>query len=348
MLKTKQTKLVIVLLIVSMVAMYGFVPVTKAASLATASDTIGDSRPSVSTSHVIVFQSAANPLFEEDFIDINFGSFTGAVEGNVTCPANSTATTTFNDYVGCVVDAGQSLASSSSHTITVTTVTNPGTPDVYDVVLATYASTSPQTVLETATTKVYVVAAVTVSATVDSTLTFTVAGIDADQDVNGVTTTGTSTSTTIPFGTIDNTASSTIGQRLSVSTNATDGFVVTVEQTGELANGAGANINSFNNSPDGTGSTSVSAWVAPSGVLDSNFTYGHMGVTSEDSEYYSAAQYTGLNGTAATNVLHHTGPANGSGTGIGIADVGYTVEISALQEAGDYNTTLIYIVTPTY
>ena len=47
--------------------------------------------------------------------------------------------------------------------------------------------------------------------------------------------------------------------------------------------------------------------------------------------------------------MGNTGPADGTTAGIGAARIGYQVQISALQEAGDdYTTTLRYIATPTF
>ena len=47
--------------------------------------------------------------------------------------------------------------------------------------------------------------------------------------------------------------------------------------------------------------------------------------------------------------MYHDGPADGVTEDIGRVTVGYQIQITALQEAGDdYNTTLTYIATPTF
>ena len=47
--------------------------------------------------------------------------------------------------------------------------------------------------------------------------------------------------------------------------------------------------------------------------------------------------------------MAHNGAADGTGNGTGTANIGYQVEISALQEASDdYSTTLRYVATPTF
>jgi hypothetical protein len=179
--------------------------------------------------------------------------------------------------------------------------------------------------------------------------------------VNGVPTTGSTTATAIPFNTLDVSASSTLGQQLKVITNADDGYSVTVEQDHELLSNSGSNINSFDNSQDGTGSTTPHAWNSPTGLLDIYNTYGHMGLTTDDADLstvsgggfaagadFTSSKYAGLNATNTMIIMAHNGPADGSTQNKGLAKVAYSIRITALQEAGDYTNTLTYICTPQY
>ena len=129
-----------------------------------------------------------------------------------------------------------------------------------------------------------------------------------------------------------------------------------------LTSDSNSNINSFNNSPDGTGSTTAETWVTPRNELDQYHTYGHMGLTSDDADlnslgtYNSFAptdtdgitQYVGLNNTDPMPIMHHDGPSDGTTQNVGLSHIAYSVEIGSLQEAGDYENTLTYIATPTY
>jgi len=347
MLKTKRLNVVLVaIMIVSLVAAYGFAPLVKAASFEDAKDRIGDSNLGATTYHEITIDMGSD-LVASEFVAIDFGTdFTGAVEGNVTCPTNSTASTTPSDTVGCVVNGGQSLSSTTDLIITVTGVTSSTTAGDYPVVITTYTTSYVEK--ENATVLVYIIDDVTVTATVNASLTFGIAGVAQDELVNGATTTIASTAETIPFGTLSSGASTTIAQQLTVSTNAAFGYAVTVEQDGELTSGAGATINSWKNSPDDTGSTTPDEWTAPTGLLNQDWTYGHMGVTGNDSDLFNLGKYVGLNGTSTLTVLSHTGPADGTTQDAGLARVAYTVEITDLQEAGDYTSVLTYICTPTY
>lgn len=340
---------VVAIMIFSLVAMYGYVPNVKAASMDTASDTISDSTAGAAATHTIVY-NLGTALTAGQYVDVDFetGDF-DLSNATGTCPSG-TALSTTTDQLTCT----GAMSSTSDLTITAINVINPSTASSsYSVTLTSRESGGTE--IETIQMKVYIVNNVTISATVNATLSFFVNGVSASTVVNGVTCTENSTATTTPFGTIDDTASSTVCQRLSVTTNAGNGYSVTVEQSSNMVNGSGDTINAF---ADEVTSTST-VWTAPSGVIGSPDTYGHMGLTSSDGTLdgtnydgdtnpFASSKYIGLNGTSTRQVLYHTSIANGTTDGEGYADVAYTVEVSALQEAGDYEATLKYIVTAAY
>ncbi|RLC38048.1 hypothetical protein DRH27_03235, partial [Candidatus Falkowbacteria bacterium] len=220
--------------------------------------------------------------------------------------------------------------------------------DYYDVTISHDESGAN----ESTKMMVYIIEDVTVTARVDSNLTFSIGGLATTTTVNGDATTGTSATTTISFGTLDYDPAR-FGQILKVTTNSY-GFTVTVEQDGELESAAGANINSFRDSPTGTGTSTPEAWQPPAELLGQINTYGHLGVTSEDNSLtgstdpFGASLYAGFDGTTPIEVMYHNGPADGSTDHAGQTKVGYQIEISSLQEAGDYSNTLTYICTPTF
>ncbi len=354
MLKTKQRRVFLVAIVIfSLLSVYAYIPLAQAASLTNAKDTISDSDVSVTgVTHTIQFttgQTLSANYYMQVILPSSFGNI---ATSSITCPdAASTTPYVFgggsqNWDIRCV--ASTTIATGTK-TLTIANTTNPGSAGDYTINLAT--KNASDTELESAQVKVYIIDDVTVTATVDASLTFTISGVNANTTINGVTTTGTSTATTIAFGTLNTSASSTLGQALAVSTNATDGFVVTVQQDQELTSAAGANINSFDNSPDGTGSTTPHAWAAPAGTLDLTHTYGHMGITTDDSDLatdFTGSKYAGLNSTNPLTIMSHNGPADGLTQNKGYAKVAYTIEITDLQEAGDYTNTLTYICTPTY
>ena len=229
-------------------------------------------------------------------------------------------------------------------------IENPVTPGPYAITL-TFGTSN-----DTGVTEVAIVPVVTVSATVETIFNFTVTGVNADLDVNGDTTTSTSTPTTIPFGILTPDTPATAAQDLQVNTNAANGFVVTITTDHQLLSATGADIDGFTN---GTYLTSPLLWDVPAATLGQENTYGHWGITTNDDTvtpgltdefdvggvgraYVSAS-------TTPVEIFRHDGPVNGTTQGVGTTRVGYTVEITSLQEAGDdYTATLTYVATPVF
>jgi hypothetical protein len=192
---------------------------------------------------------------------------------------------------------------------------------------------------------VAIVSAVTVSATVNSSLTFSIAKVNESTNVNGVTTTAsTSNNTLVSFGDLTVNATSSIGQQLEVTTNAAYGYTVTVQQNQDLSTGNGATINAF---PNGN-PAAPSGWVNPQGDMGDEDTWGHFGITTDDSGLFGAGNLQGFDGATPITVLSNNGPSDGQTQNIGMAKVAYAVMVSGLQEAGDYSNQLTYVCTPEY
>lgn len=224
-------------------------------------------------------------------------------------------------------------------------LTNPGSA-------ASYLITVTAPTADSAVTRVAIIDDVVVTASVGTNFTFTVAGVAAGQGINSdaTLTSAGATATALPFGDLTPGAAQVLGQTLSVSTNAKNGFVVTVQQDQNLLSGNGADIDTFK---DGAGTAVPEAWAVPSNTLDSENTYGHYGITSEDSDLnsdeFGSALYAGNFSNAPRVVFSHTGPANGSTADKGQTRVGFKIEISSLQEAAnDYTNSLTYVATPTF
>lgn len=199
-------------------------------------------------------------------------------------------------------------------------------------------------------TRVAIVDSVYVTASVDTVFDFTVTGFTvAGTSANGTSTTGTTTATALPFGTLGAGGVETLAQRLQVQTNAINGFVVTVETDHQLLSSTGADIDGFRN---GTFDDTPVAWEDPSNSISDENTWGHWGLTSEDSDLNGDEFGSNLWVSASTTprqVFSHTGPADNTTVDIGSTTVAYQVEITALQEAADdYEAILTYIATPTF
>ena len=361
----KQKKFIASLVMFSLVvAMFSYIPMVNKAnavnSLKNASALVSDSDYGVaatSTFTVLTATSTANGGYFEVIYPAQYGTLTAA---NVTCEAGYDNTASAGRTAVCTRSGGTIAAATT--TIIVHGVTNPASGNGYTININHYDIAT--NLIERVQVMEAMIHTIWMTARVDATLQFTVAGTSTGVMVNGITCTATTTATSTPFGTLVPDASSTVCQELRVTTNASRGFTVTVEQDQEMTSDGGDNINSFNNATTGTGSTTATAWANPSGILDNDDTYGHMGVTSNDVDlsslsgsyqdlYYGAGtpHYVGLNGTAPRPVYHHDGPADGTTNGTqnkGRVMVAYTAQINALQQAGDYENTLTYIATPTY
>lgn len=339
MLKTKQRHFAIVaVLLFSMIAMYGGVAIVNAASMDSAKVTLGDSDLSAQNTVTVTFD-LGTALAAGEYVQVAFDSnFSTIASANATCPDSGVAGDGATDVITCT----GALASTTAKTITITDVTNPGTAGDYTITVSTHAAGGAE--IESSQVKVYVIDDVTVTAHVDASLTFTVTGVATSTVINGDTTTGSTSPTAIDFGDLPLTTEQLMGQTLSVSTNAAAGYSVTVQQDQVMTSAGGADIDSFSTS-------TPTAWVAPAGTLGDESTYGYMGLASDDSDLatsFSDGYYQGLDGQTPLEVMSHDGPADGTTQDAGKANVMYDIEITALQEAGDYNNTLTYVCTPTF
>lgn len=329
----------------------------EAANVSLFSDTLSDSAPSAASTHTISFKNTTEIANGETmtltFVSTAFTGIGSIVDGDVTI-ADDTVDISANvsaagsgQVVTLTLDTGTIAAGSVIDIVIGSTnfITNPGPEGSYKIELG-------GTMTDSGTTRVVILTAVTVQATVDTVFTFKVDGTTAGTAINSQTTTGDSSSTTIQFGKLSAGVATTSAQQLTVSTNAANGYVVTVQLDGALRSSTGEDINGFDNGSD----TDIpTVWGTPDGTVGSLDTYGHWGVTSDDT---TITDRTGNQfadnlfvaaSTTPREVMQHTGPVTTtSGQGIGTTTVGYRVEISSLQQAGDYATTLTYVATPTF
>lgn len=341
-----------------------------AAQLTTVSDLISDSRPSVVANHTITFTTPTG-ITAGQTLTVTFpaGFSMGSVAfGDVDLAINSVEQTLAATPSGATWGAavsGQVLTltsgsgtASAGHVIVVKIGTNASTGGAgvnqitnHATSNASYVISIGGTMADAAALRIALIDAVTVSASVDTSLTFTVAGVASGQTVNGdaVTTSAGATATALPFGTLTPGTAYTLGQTLSVTTNAKNGFAVTVVQNQNLLSASGADIDTF---IDGASTATPAAWQAPAATLGTETTYGHYGITSEDSDLngdeFGTALYAGNIGTART-IFSHTGVSDGTTADKGQTRVAVKIRVSALQEAAtDYTNRLTYVATPIF
>lgn len=138
------------------------------------------------------------------------------------CPASSTITVTIGDANKKLINPAPIL---TGHT--------QGTADVYTINIKTRDGSD--NTLDESNVKVAVNEGVLVSATVDETLSMTIAGVSSSTSACGQTTDVTTTATSVPWGIIANFgAFQEAAQTVTVSTNASSGYSVKIEENDQM------------------------------------------------------------------------------------------------------------------
>ncbi|MGB7957308.1 MAG: hypothetical protein WCF77_00490, partial [Minisyncoccia bacterium] len=250
------------------------------------------------------------------------------------------------------VCSGNSLAiGTTTLTINQNVISNPTSTGSYIIRITPSAGTMTDT-------RVAIVNGVNATAAINTTLTFTVSPTSTIL-LNGASTTGNDTSTTLPFGTITPGGHNELAQQLNVTTNASNGFAVTIHEDQDMISSKGNTIHTFVN---GNATSTPTPWTSPTNIINQPQTYGHFGITSDDASSTSVGGpffgatgtttplYAGsFNPTSTLIVFGWTGPADGVTQNVGVAKVAFRIEIGSLQAAAnDYSNNLIYVATPIF
>lgn len=367
----------------------GTVNIARAGSVTSFSDTLTDSDTSVVADHTILFITptgvaadaiivvtlsfAGTPIPAAlNFDDIDF-SYQGTPDG--ACDAGDSELTLATNPTGTTMGVERTSSTVLTFTNGSTVITG-GSEICIEVGLnaeeggstaeqiTNSTSTGSNTIVlsgdfgDTGTTHVFMIDDIVVTASVDTNFTFTIAGVASGQtSANGETspstTSVTTTATTIPW---DESIALVAGTEyvarmdLTVSTNAANGFIVTLQQDQNLISGSN-DIDLFR---DSAATATPEAWGAnPLGTPGTEGTYGHYGVTSADNlntDEFGTALYAG-NLDTARQVFENNGPADGTTANVGATEIGFKIEITALQEASQgtaYTNTFTFIATPTF
>lgn len=227
-------------------------------------------------------------------------------------------------------------------------IINPAAEGVYNIDVA-------GTFGDVGRAKVSVISGVTVSATVAETLTFAIySSASANCDTNGglgSVYTLSSTTTTIPFGSIDNETFYNGCQKLKVITNAKDGYSTTVKETNQLTGAATAT-----EIADGTcdGACSKDAAAVWTDANNNGFGYCMKDVTGNAAT--TAGWATQCDGTQTFKIFADNAAAqapveimsSATPAGNDQSYISYRLTVDVEQAADDYSNTLIYVTTPQY
>jgi len=332
-----------------------FIVPTHAATLATSKVTISDSRPSVTAGHTFTFTTATTGTIATIVIQYcttasgtctkpTALTTTGAAQGSVTGVSAGTTTFTTDGTFTYTVTVPASIANGVAITMPYTAITNPSTADTSSYVRITTNASGP-TVIDSTTVAFAVLTATSVAmtATVDSTFSFSVAAVNTAGTVNSATTNITTTANTVPFSTLSGV--SKIGALdTSVTTNSSLGYTITIASLANppMSDTLSNNIDSFT----GTNATPT-VWSDPAGGTPNTNT-GFLGYTTEDTSLsgtaarFSSNKWAGLS-TAAEEVAH-----SATGGAARIIRVGLQADVNSLQPFGAYTGTVLLVATPTY
>lgn len=172
--------------------------------------------------------------------------------------------------------------------------------------------------------------------TAGAALTISVEGLPALTSTQGVITAVATTPTNISFGNLNFDTELAAAQRLTVSTNATNGYQVFIlGRQGLLGSGEIAPVETTNETPG--------AWSVPSS------TGGAFGYHSGDATLAGGSvrfapynTYAHLE-TIPKEVAFSSGPVTNE-----VTDMVFKIQVTNQQEAGEYSTDVGYIIVPTF
>jgi len=170
-------------------------------------------------------------------------------------------------------------------------------------------------------------------------LVFTINGLPIGTSTAGQTTDVTTTASTIGFGSLPVGDDIVAAQRLSINTNAAEGYRVWKYSRQNLTNGSGLEIDpviSTNAAPAGWSTACATSAISCVGYHTTDAT-----LTAGSARFAPFDTYASLT-TTPEEVMYSSIPVNES------HDLLYRIEITEDQPAGTYETDIVYIAAPVY
>lgn len=172
--------------------------------------------------------------------------------------------------------------------------------------------------------------------TESGTLTFSISGVSSGTTTEGVTTDVTTTATAISFGSLTVNAETEAAQRLTVSTNATEGYKIYVYQRQGLVGSGSLEIPSVSASND-----APAAWAIPSSATGAyGYHAGDDALSDGSTRFATNDTYAKLE-SVFREIVFSSVPVTSEAT-----DIVYKVQITNLQEADSYSSTVVYLIVP--
>lgn len=308
------------------------------------------------------------------------------VTNNITCNASSSITspsimcettgsvsagTTITIIIGCTAQSSGSCTTQSPKMINPTKTATAGTADIWKLVIET--RNAGNGTLDSATVAVGTIDSVTVRASIDPTLSFTITGVTNGSPVNTGNATGclqtentnsgiSSTSTAVNLGLLADSPSGTnvtvgniAAQRINISTNGANGYVLTATSSGQLINPTTGFFLASSTTPTAFPS-SGSDWfgIHACGLDTNSATWNSTASTACNSYIAGSTDPICLYAWPNTNTPlllanDTTGPiGNSLVAGNGVVSVSYAAGADAGVPPGEYRTVITYVATPAF
>jgi hypothetical protein len=171
-------------------------------------------------------------------------------------------------------------------------------------------------------------------------LTFGILGLDKNTSTAGIVTDATTTPTAVAFGSVPFNTDYEAAQRVSINTNATEGYQVLLKASSQLINSYNdpiPAISSSNASPAGWASACIGAASGCFGYHTTDATLGGGSTRFAPTDSYAAIA------TSPNEIMYSSIPTTGD-----THDLVYKMKVTQNQPAGDYTTTLNYIAVPVH
>ena len=295
-------------------------------------------------------------------------SFTGATCFSITV-SSPTITCQTSSQVNGGTNVTAVIGSTTPQLINPSKIATVGNADAWKITIQTQDNNSVN--LDYGALRAATIESVQVQATVEPTITFTIAGITDGTTYNsvnascGTTDKGnagiTPSATNVNLGLLNNSAViNTEGQTLTVSTNGSAGYAITATSSGHFINpasgfwlpdantGNGLTANDTPVPASMTGGTAAFG-ISPCGahVPTSSPTWGgtsgQVNTGAASTALFSNPWNTGTNGYYATIVSYTGGPVTSDQT-----VVRYAATVNGTTPAGIYTTILSYVATATF
>lgn len=336
-------------------------------------DTLSTSQPSVAANHIFVLDMAAGTSIAASetvtitFASSTFGNVDNVVAGDVTwtdsgahtvvangaCASDNveltSATTTTLTFTAC---SGYSGSTGGTVTITIGNdrITNPTAGTYYPTVAGNYGDDSQDTA-------VAIIAGVSISASINTTISFSIVGVNSGSCPTTGGTTVTTSDTSIPFGTTATEAFYDGCQDLRVSSNTGGGYTTTVQTVAGLD--AGSNSFAAGSCDGSCNLTTPNAWTDATLngyaiCMKDQSSYGtgaataNAGWDTSDEQCGGASQKFELVADVSAAQSASTIMTKASATSDDRAFAGWRFSADAAQAAGAYTGTAVYITTPTF